>query len=78
MSDRDRPYRSREEERTWRTERDPIERMTNLLKEDGYATQAELDSVYAQVQQKIAAAIEFAKNGQDPDPSEVRMHVYAD
>jgi len=78
MSDRDRPYRSREEERTWRTERDPIERMANLLKEDDYATQAELDSVYAQVQQKIAVAIEFAKNGQDPDPSEVRMHVYAD
>jgi acetoin:2,6-dichlorophenolindophenol oxidoreductase subunit alpha len=77
MSDRDRPYRSREEERTWRAQRDPIERMAHSLKEDGYATQTELDLVYEQVQRKIAAAIEFAKDALDPDPGEVRMHVYA-
>jgi len=78
MSDRDRPYRSREEEREWRAQRDPIDRLVHWLKENGHATKSDLDSIDEEVQQQIASAIEFAKNAPEPDPSEVGMHVYAD
>jgi pyruvate dehydrogenase E1 component alpha subunit len=78
MSDRDRPYRSREEENEWRAERDPVLRLVRWLKENDHASQSALDAIYEEVQQTIASAIEFAKNAPDPDPGEVRMHVYAD
>jgi TPP-dependent pyruvate/acetoin dehydrogenase alpha subunit len=78
MSDRDRPYRSREEESEWRAQRDPIDRLERWLKESCHVIKSELELIHEEVQQQIASAIEFAKNAPEPDPSEVRMHVYAD
>jgi len=54
-----------------------MERLEHWLKESSHVTKSELDSIYEKVQQQIASAIEFAKNSPEPDPSEVRMHVYA-
>src|SRR2546422_5753444 len=68
MSDRERPYRSREEENEWRAKRDPVQRLLRWLKENGHATQPALYAIYEEGQQTIASAIEFAKNAPDPEP----------
>lgn len=78
MSDPNRPYRSREEEREWREQRDPIDRLAKQLIEAGKVTRGDLDSIQEAVQQEIRAAIEFAKKSPLPDPQEVTKHVYAD
>lgn len=77
MGDRNRAYRSREEEREWREQRDPLDRLVKQLIEGDKATQSDLDSIRAEVMREIAAAIEFAKNAPFPDPDEVSKHVYA-
>lgn len=78
MSDRDRPYRSREEEQQWRQRRDPISSLANRLIEEAYATRSELDSIQGEVKQKIAEGIEFGTKAPFPDPDEVTKHVYAE
>jgi len=78
MSDRDRSYRSREEEQQWRQQRDPIEGLAKRLLEDGCATPQELDSIQAEVKQEILAGVEFATQAPFPNPDEVNKHVYAE
>ncbi len=76
MSDRDRAYRTREEEQEWR-KLDSIERLARTLTGDYGATQAELDAVVASVGQEMADAIEFGIKADYPDPQEVTQHVFA-
>jgi len=78
MSDRDRPYRSREEEQEWCQNRDPITGLGERLMECGHATQAELDSIRDRVKDEVAAGVEFGTKAAFPDPDEVGKHVYAD
>lgn len=76
MSDRDRPYRTRDEENEWR-KLDPIERLGNTLVKSKQATQAELDAIAQTVNKEMADAIEFGMNAGYPDPQEVTQHVFA-
>lgn len=76
MSDRDRAYRTREEESEWR-KLDPIERLGDSLLQSGMVSQADLDALTQEVRQEIADAIEFGKNAPLPEPGEVKQHVYA-
>jgi pyruvate dehydrogenase E1 component alpha subunit len=62
-SDRNR-YRSKEEIDEWK-ERDPIPRF-----------EQELDQLRASVEAEIAAGIDFAREGTNPDPAEVTRDVY--
>jgi acetoin:2,6-dichlorophenolindophenol oxidoreductase subunit alpha len=78
MSDRERPYRSRDEENEWRTQRDPIDRLSRHLIETGSATRSELDSIESRIKGDLAAAIEFARSSPLPNSGEVIMHVFAD
>ena len=78
MSDRTRPYRSREEEDEWRSKRDPIECLKKQLLEAGHFTQAELEAVEQEVKQEVAEAAETAKKAPFPDPEEVTRHVFSD
>jgi len=75
MSDLDRPYRTREEEETWR-ERDAIASMATYLIEDGAATQAELDEIGDAISSEMAAAVAHAKAAPFPSPAEVTEHLY--
>lgn len=77
MSDRDRAYRTREEEQRWR-QNDPIDRLTRLMLTDEQFTQATLDEVNATIKREIAYAVESAKAAPLPGPEEVTQHVYAD
>ncbi|MCL4396057.1 MAG: thiamine pyrophosphate-dependent enzyme, partial [Chloroflexi bacterium] len=77
MSDRDRSYRTREEEQAWR-KNDPIDRLGRYLIAKGQTTQADLESIAARVDQEMLEAIDVAKASPLPGPEELRRHVFAD
>ncbi|MBO0347427.1 thiamine pyrophosphate-dependent dehydrogenase E1 component subunit alpha [Roseibium sp. CAU 1637] len=70
-------YRSKQEERDWKENRDPIIRFRSWLVAEGIATEAELDSLNADIRADASAAVEYALQAKYPDVSEVDMHVYA-
>jgi pyruvate dehydrogenase E1 component alpha subunit len=74
-SDRDRPYRTREEEDQWR-ERDPVRRLAQALLDLGQATEAGLAALAAAAQGEVLAAVEYGRNAPYPAPEEVSAHVY--
>jgi TPP-dependent pyruvate/acetoin dehydrogenase alpha subunit len=69
-------YRSPEEEQYWRTERDPIKLLGQMLTENGVAPEI-LDRIESTVRSEVEAAVEFAIAAPFPDESEVDTHVYA-
>ena len=78
MSDQTRPYRSREEEREWREQRDPVDRLARQLIEWEHVVQSDLEVILEQVQEQVAAGVEFAQKSPYPDPQEVTKHVFSD
>lgn len=75
-SDRDRAYRTRDEENIWR-QRDPIQRLADTLIKNWEVTQADLDGLAEAVQKQIDAAVEFGQAAPYPALDEVTEHVYA-
>lgn len=71
-------YRSKEEERDWKENRDPIIRMRHWLIEEGLATEAEIEAMNAEIKADAEAAVEYALAAKYPDESEVDMHVFTD
>jgi len=78
MSDRDRAYRTRDEEKEWRQLRDPVDRYASWLIANNHASREELDRMEAGIKQQILDGIEFGKAAPYPDPGEVTKHVYCD
>jgi pyruvate dehydrogenase E1 component alpha subunit len=75
MSDRERAYRSRAEEASWRT-RDPLERLERHIAEN-YQLDVKKTSIHHDVSEEIAQAVEFAKTSPVPRPESVSTNVYA-
>lgn len=73
-SDRNR-YRTREEIENWMA-LDPIARFSDLLQEHNILSLDEIEQLESDVDDVIAAAIEFAKSSPDPDPTQVTRDVY--
>lgn len=71
------PYRTDEEVEQWK-ERDPISLHSTWLKEQGVATEKEIDSVWSEVSQAIDDALEFARNSPYPDADDLFTDLYAD
>ena len=71
-------YRSREEVQKTRSERDPIERLRQMLLEEGYAQEAELKEIDRKIKEEVSEAAEFAQNSPEPDPSELWTDVYTE
>ena len=71
------PYRTDEEVEQWK-ERDPISLHSTWLKEQGVATEEEIDSVRSEVSQAIDDALEFARNSPYPDADDLFTDMYAD
>ena len=71
------PYRTDEEVALWK-ERDPISLHSTWLKEQGVATEEEIDSVRSEVSQAIDDALEFARNSPYPDADDLFTDMYAD
>ncbi|HEV7385328.1 MAG TPA: pyruvate dehydrogenase (acetyl-transferring) E1 component subunit alpha [Phenylobacterium sp.] len=71
-------YRTREEVDEIRKTRDPIDHAEELLEKAGFADEAALKAIDAEVKRIVADAAEFARTSPEPDPSELYTDVYTD
>ena len=71
-------YRSKDEEKDWKENRDPIVRFRGWLVEQGIATEDEIEAVNAEIETDATEAVAYAEAARYPDVSEVDMHVHAD
>ncbi len=70
-------YRSKKEEQTWKTERDPIANFGKWLIEQKAADKAQLDAIEAELEDQMKKAVEFAVAAPYPSSHEVAEDVYA-
>ncbi|MDR3507930.1 MAG: pyruvate dehydrogenase (acetyl-transferring) E1 component subunit alpha [Caulobacteraceae bacterium] len=69
-------YRTREEVDAVRKTRDPIDHLQERLETSGWADEAALKAIDAEVKKIVADAAEFARTAPEPDPSELYTDVY--
>jgi pyruvate dehydrogenase E1 component alpha subunit len=69
-------YRTREEVDEIRKTRDPIDHVEEILEKKGWADEATLKALDAEVKRIVADAAEFARTSPEPDPSELYTDVY--
>ncbi|WP_377191445.1 thiamine pyrophosphate-dependent dehydrogenase E1 component subunit alpha [Ruegeria meonggei] len=71
-------YRSKEEEKDWKENRDPITRFRSWLVAEGITSEEEIEAMNAEIKSEAVAAVDYALNADYPDVSEVDMHVFTD
>jgi pyruvate dehydrogenase E1 component alpha subunit len=71
-------YRTREEVDGVRKTRDPIDHVEEMLETRGWADEATLKAIDAEVKKIVADAAEFARNSPEPEPSELYTDVYTE
>ncbi|OYX30732.1 MAG: pyruvate dehydrogenase (acetyl-transferring) E1 component subunit alpha [Caulobacterales bacterium 32-69-10] len=69
-------YRTREEVDEVRKTRDPIDHLREKLESLGFADEAAMKAIDAEVKKIVAEAAEFARTSPEPDPSELYTDVY--
>jgi pyruvate dehydrogenase E1 component alpha subunit len=69
-------YRTREEVDEIRKTRDPIDHVEELLESKGWADEASLKAIDAEVKRIVADAADFARTSPEPEPSELYTDVY--
>ncbi len=70
-------YRSKQEEQTWKIERDPLKLFSEWLIVESLADRAHLDQTYAEVKAEIDQAVQFALAAPYPSVDKVEQDVYA-
>jgi TPP-dependent pyruvate/acetoin dehydrogenase alpha subunit len=70
-------YRSKQEEQTWKAERDPIKNFAAWLLSQQIADLNALERMQSEVQSEMEAAVKFAVDAPYPGTEEVELHVYA-
>lgn len=70
-------YRSKLEEQTWKTQRDPILNMRNWLIEQKLAQAEALDQMHIEIEAEMKKAVEFAVAAPYPSVDQVEQDVYA-
>lgn len=70
-------YRSKQEEQTWKTERDPITNLGAWLMQQKLADAAMLDRLRSEIESEMEKAVEFATRTPYPSPDKVSEDVYA-
>jgi pyruvate dehydrogenase E1 component alpha subunit len=71
-------YRSKDEEKDWKDNRDPIIRFRAWLVSEGIATEEEIEAMNAGIEKDAADAVSYAEKAPYPPADEVDMHVFAD
>ena len=71
-------YRTRDEVDEVRKTRDPIDQVEEMLENLGFADEAALKAIDAEVKRIVADAAEFARTSPEPDPSELYTDVYTE
>jgi acetoin:2,6-dichlorophenolindophenol oxidoreductase subunit alpha len=69
------PYRTQEEIDAWK-DRDAITSLEQRMVDAKVAAQDELEKVWSDTREEIAAAIAFAEQSPDPDPADLLDNVY--
>ena len=69
-------YRTRDEVDEVRKTRDPIDHVQELLEKHGWADEAALKAIDAEVKAIVADAAEFARTSPEPEPFELYTDVY--
>jgi pyruvate dehydrogenase E1 component alpha subunit len=70
-------YRSKQEEQTWKTQRDPILNLRNWLIEHKLADAGTLDRWHGELESEMKKAMEFAIAAPYPSADQVEQDVYA-
>jgi acetoin:2,6-dichlorophenolindophenol oxidoreductase subunit alpha len=70
-------YRSKQEEQTWKSERDPIKVATEAILAQNIADRAALGRIQAEVKAEIDKAVQFAMAAPYPNVDKVEQDVYA-
>jgi pyruvate dehydrogenase E1 component alpha subunit len=70
-------YRSKQEEKLWMSERDPIKLFTNWLLQNHESEAGSLARIESELRDEMKRAVDFALASPYPDPSEVEQDVYA-
>jgi len=70
-------YRSKQEEQSWKSERDPIKVATDAILTQKIADQAALDQIQTEVRAEIDKAVQFAMAAPYPNVDKVEQDVYA-
>jgi TPP-dependent pyruvate/acetoin dehydrogenase alpha subunit len=70
-------YRSKEEEKHWKTDRDPIKLLAGWLTEQGLADSDQFSHIQSEVESEMKKAVEFAVASPYPSVTEVEQDVYA-
>jgi acetoin:2,6-dichlorophenolindophenol oxidoreductase subunit alpha len=70
-------YRSKQEEQTWKSERDPIKVATEAILSQNIADGATLDQIQSEVKAEIDKAVQFAMAAPYPNVDKVEQDVYA-
>ena len=68
-------YRSDEEVAVWKL-RDPIFTFEDRMIENGVATRANFDDIWAELRADIDTAIQFAEDSPYPTPDQITVNVY--
>jgi pyruvate dehydrogenase E1 component alpha subunit len=69
-------YRSKEEEKHWKENRDPIKILAEYLVSKKWASSKQLTQMELDIKNEAKEAVEYAINAPYPDVSEVDMHVF--
>lgn len=70
-------YRSKQEEQTWKAERDPVRNFSEWLLREGHSDAEALAAIDAELKAEMKKAVDFAIAAPYPNPSEVDEDVYA-
>jgi acetoin:2,6-dichlorophenolindophenol oxidoreductase subunit alpha len=70
-------YRSKDEEKHWKTDRDPIKLLAGWLIEQGLADSDQFGRIQSEVESEMKKAVEFAVTSPYPSVTEVEQDVYA-
>ncbi|MFW6199750.1 MAG: alpha-ketoacid dehydrogenase subunit alpha/beta [Gemmatimonadota bacterium] len=76
MSDDERLYKT-DAEREAEAERDPLARTRRLILDEGFASEEELSTLEAEVEETVANAAEEAASHPQPEPDTATDHLYA-
>ncbi len=76
LSDDEKLYKT-PDERAAEARRDPIVRMAALLKNEGIATEADLEKIAREVEQEVNKAAETAVKAEKPSVDTVELYVYS-
>lgn len=70
-------YRTKDEETSWRLDRDPIANFGKWLQAQNIASADEIAAIKEDIRSDAEAAVTYALDAKSPDASEVDMHVFA-